>query len=251
MIVDTFLFNDELDMLECRLTEIGDLVDRVVIVESPVTFQGDPKPLYLDLARYRRWADKIVTVTSSVPETDDPWQREAWQREALLPALTELGLDDVDVVLHGDVDEIPRRLQLRNIRPTGFVTFGQRFHPFAVDWIHPEMWRGTVAGRWGDVQRLGSMLAMRNLRFAGQVPLHMQDAGWHFSWVGSDGHAQRKLRSFSHTEIIDRTEPGLVEDRYRTEGVDVHGVKLAPVTVDESWPKWVVEGHAPAEWFRP
>lgn len=251
MIVDTILFNDELDMLECRLTEIGDLVDWVFIVESSVTFQGDPKPLHFDRDRFSWWGHKIVHVESSVPDTDDPWAREAWQREALLVALHKFGLDDNDIVLHGDVDEIPRPLHLRNIRPKGLVTFGQRFHPFAVDWIHPEMWRGTVAGRWVDVKRLGSMLAMREARFTAPCPLHMQDAGWHFSWVGSDGYAQRKLRSFSHTEIIDRTEAPLADDRFRTEGTDVHGVKLAPVEVDSSWPKWIVAGHAPSEWFRP
>ena len=37
----------------------------------------------------------------------------------------------------------------------------------------------------------------------------------------------------------------------RTEvGVYPHQ-KLTPVDVDETWPRWIVEGNAPASWFRP
>ena len=40
------MFRDELDMLECRLRELEDVVYRHVLVEAPVTHRGDPKPLY-------------------------------------------------------------------------------------------------------------------------------------------------------------------------------------------------------------
>lgn len=253
-IVDTFLYHDEADMLECRLTEIGDIVDHVVVVESPVTFQGRPKPLYFaeQAERFAPWLDKITVVTGGdMPTGDDPWLREYAQREYTLEGLAQLDLADDDVVLHGDVDEIPRPLQLRNLRPRGFVLFGMRFHPFAVDWIHPEMWRGTIAGRCSDVRRLGSMTAMRNLRFTADVPLHMGDAGWHFSWVGSAEYQRTKLHSFSHTEIIEATDGLVANDYFRTEGVHVDGVKLQPVAVDSSWPKWITSGSAPASWFRP
>lgn len=254
-IVDTFLFNDEFDMLECRLTEIGDIVDHVIIVESPVTFQGDSKPLHFtgqSSDRWSQWADKItVVVADEMPEGDDPWQREYAQREYVLAALEQLDLADGDLILHGDVDEIPRPLQLRNIRPSGFACFGMRFHPFAVDWIHPEMWRGTVVGRWSDVRRLGSVTAMRNLRFTAPVPLHMADAGWHLSWVGSLDYQRSKLRSFSHTEIIESTAGLLDDDHFRRSGVHVDGVALSGVDVDLSWPRWVVDGRAPVSWFRP
>ena len=43
---DAFLFCNELDLLEARLTELDSAVYRHVLVEAPVTFQGDPKPLW-------------------------------------------------------------------------------------------------------------------------------------------------------------------------------------------------------------
>ena len=57
LVIDTFPLNDELDILEMRLTEIGDAVDFVVAVEADVTHQDRPKPYHLteNLERFDRW----------------------------------------------------------------------------------------------------------------------------------------------------------------------------------------------------
>ena len=253
-IVDTFMFNDEADMLECRLREIGDLVDHVVLVEADVTHSNQPKAYhYADHAdRFAEWADKITVVQATgLPDSPDPWTREHAQREWVFGGLARLDLDDDAIILHGDVDEIPRPLQLRNIRPKDFVVFGQRFHPFAVDWVHPEMWRGTVAARLSKVTALGSFAAMRHLRFTAACPLHMMDAGWHFSWVGGHDYTVAKLTAFAHSEIVERCAGRMDDDVFYTDGWHVDGTKLEPVTVDDGWPSWITEKRCPAEWFRP
>ncbi|MFZ9907831.1 MAG: hypothetical protein ACO3FJ_09090, partial [Ilumatobacteraceae bacterium] len=51
-IFDCILFNQEHDMLECRLSELGDVVDKMIIVESSTTFMGQPKPHGIDLDRF-------------------------------------------------------------------------------------------------------------------------------------------------------------------------------------------------------
>lgn len=254
IVVDTFMFSNELDMLECRLVELDECVDFFVLVEADVTHTNQSKPFHFaeHCDRFDRWADRIVNVKATgLPSDPDPWTREHAQREHLFAGLADLELPMNAVVLHGDVDEIPRPLQVRNIRPNRPVVFGQRFHPFAVDWIHPEMWRGTVAAPLSVVHSLGSFAAMRHLRFTAPCPPHMLDAGWHFSWVGGRDFAVRKLHGFAHSEIVDRSEGDMADDAFRRNGVHVDGVKLSPVEVDESWPKWIVDGHAPSEWFRP
>jgi beta-1,4-mannosyl-glycoprotein beta-1,4-N-acetylglucosaminyltransferase len=50
-VFDCILFNQEHDMLECRLSEIGDVVDKVIVVESTTTFMGQPKPHGIDLGQ--------------------------------------------------------------------------------------------------------------------------------------------------------------------------------------------------------
>jgi beta-1,4-mannosyl-glycoprotein beta-1,4-N-acetylglucosaminyltransferase len=48
-VYDLVLLSTELDWLEIRLHTVADYVDYFVIVESPTTFTGKPKPLYSQL----------------------------------------------------------------------------------------------------------------------------------------------------------------------------------------------------------
>jgi hypothetical protein len=131
--------------------------------------------------------------------------------------------------------------------------FEQRLHCFAVDWLHPEPWLGTVAGRAAHIKSLGPLAfgRMRDARNTVPCPPHLRDAGWHLSWLGGKEAALAKLGSFCHPEIRDRTEVGLSEDFYLREGWHVDGTRMRAVDVDDEWPRWIVEGHAPSVWFRP
>ena len=257
-IFDTFPMNDELDMLECRLTELEEVRNLThVIVEASVTHQDNPKPShYLDnRERFTKWADRIVHVWAddlpTIKDDPDPWAREHAQREHAIHGLRNAEADDV--VLHGDLDEIPRALLVRNARPTGLIAFGMRLHCFAVDWFHPEMWRGTVASKVGNMARLGRQPfgAMRDSRNFAPCPPAFRDGGWHLSWMGGRDAQLRKLGAFCHPEIADKTLEGLQGDVFYQDGLHVDGTIMEPLDVDEGWPKWVREGHAPTSWFRP
>lgn len=268
-IIDTFPMHDELDMLECRLTELYESVDWFVIVEADVTHQDNPKPYYYweNQERYAAWADKIIPVRATglptVHDDPDPWARELAQRGHTAEGLARIGVTADDVVLHSDIDEIPRGIHARNVRPRPgrFITFQQRLHCFAVDWQHPDWWFGTIAATAATIKDLGDNVnAFARLRDkrnrwvepASRVdPSPLLEAGWHLSWMGGRDAAFHKLGAFCHPEVRDRIESGLSGDLYFTEGVHVDGRKMAPVDVDASWPKWIAEGHAPASWFRP
>lgn len=259
-IIDAFPFNNELDILECRLTEIYDAVDWFVIVEADVTHQDRPKPShYLDhRERFSQFADKIVHVWATglptIGDNPDPWAREHAQREYIADGLARLDVADHDIILQSDVDEIPRGLHVRNARPgKGLISFGQRGHFWAVDWLYPLTWYGTVAGTVESIGRLGDRPfgKMRDTRNTAPTPAGFQDAGWHLSWLGGPDVAIAKVGSFCHPEVEDRIVDGLAGDRFYRDGIHVDGQKMRPVDVDESWPRWVREGHAPASWFRP
>lgn len=53
MIVDSFPFFEEFDLLEVRLTILDPIVDRSIIVEGTRTYSGQPKPLRLLEAKER------------------------------------------------------------------------------------------------------------------------------------------------------------------------------------------------------
>lgn len=250
-VIDTFMINDELDMLECRLTELGEAVDHFVAVEADVDHQDHAKSFVLseNIDRFAPWADKLTVVRAKgLPtheDNPDPWAREHAQRERVTDGLLEVEPALDDIVLHGDIDEIPSVLVARNVRPTGFVVFQQTMCCFAVDWLHPDPWNGTVAARLRSIHSFGAMRDKRN------VVRPIRDAGWHFSWLGGTEAALRKLGSFCHPEIEARTRAGIESEAFLNGGFHVDGKKMEPVEVDDRWPRWIREGHAPASWYRP
>jgi hypothetical protein len=256
VIFDTFPIRDELDLLACRMTELEDVPNLVhVAVEADVDHQDHPKPYHLSesLERFDTWKGRLVVVRASGLPTradfPDPWAREHAQREWCWDGLRDAAPDDV--VLHGDVDEIPTALAARYVRPKGFVRFRQVLYTFAVDWLHPDPWWGTVAGR---VQDIGKFADMRTAR-CHMLP-ELPDAGWHLSWLGGGDEARRKINSFCHPEVLGLLDQkhGSALDRldecYR-DGFHTDDQKLTPVDVDDSWPRWIVQGNAPASWYRP
>lgn len=251
---DAFMMNNELDLLECRLTELEDAVDQFIIVEATVDHQDHPKPLHFleNQDRFAPWKDQIVHVVAerlpTLEEDPGPWAREHGQREYITVGLEAAGAEPDDIVLQSDIDEIPRAVCARNVRPQGdnFVGFHQRGHFFAIDWSYPPGWNGTVAARVETAVATG-FGAMRDKRnFAMRLP----NAGWHFSWLGGPEAWLAKVGSFCHPEVEGRI---LADgERYWRDGVHVDQVRMEPVDVDESWPKWMlVPGNVPDSWYRP
>lgn len=251
-IYDTFLFGGELDMLECRLYELQDTpVYQHVIIESPVTFTGRPKPLaYADNQdRFARWKDRIRYVVPDL-KAQDPWGREHESREWARAGLEDAQPDDV--IIHADVDEIPLAAAMPAVAEvTGKSKFRARCAVFAVDWELPWPWTAPSVTRCRD---LGSVTSLRE-----QDSYTIIDApAWHLSSIGGPEAIDLKADSFSHTEaaamIHARNSAGELYERgifWGTQGGQEGRTQLTAREVDESWPRWIYERRCPSKWFRP
>jgi hypothetical protein len=274
-VFDTFLYSGigtEPDLLECRLRELDGLVDHHVIVEGGFTFQGRPKPFnfHYDRERFAPWADRIRYVQvypgtrNPGKEPGDTWAREHDSRQAARKGLVDA--DEGDIVLHGDVDEIPSREAVASLREhAGEVTpckLELRFFMFAVDWEVPWPWHAP------SVMRYGQLSDFTQLRETGwPVWQRVRPAGWHMTWLGGEHAAREKVHAFSHAEAIPETEAGLATGKYLREGVwwpgqgRYHETQFRAAEVDGTWPRWIAEswdrerqepsGPAPTVWFRP
>jgi hypothetical protein len=148
--------------------------------------------------------------------------------------------------MHSDVDEIPRAIVVRNLRPDGIIGLQQRGHFWAIDWLHPDPWYGTVVCRVGDAPDMPRMRSLRN------VVKSLPNAGWHLSWLGGHDAAIAKVQSFCHPEVEQRIRDGIADgDLFYRHGWHADLKRMRPVNVDRSWPQWIVDGNAPASWYRP
>ena len=114
-IIDCFTFFNELDLLEIRLKYLYDAVDYFVIVEADTSFNGDSKPLIFkeNSLRFAPFVDKIVYVPIKIKKfeqtTKVAWKREVYQRDCIKQGMMKLQLNDSDIVLISDIDEIPKK----------------------------------------------------------------------------------------------------------------------------------------------
>jgi beta-1,4-mannosyl-glycoprotein beta-1,4-N-acetylglucosaminyltransferase len=250
MIVDSFLFGWELEILEMRLMEMDPFVDVFVLIEADKTFQGEPKPFYYEENKqlFDRWSHKILSVKAQLPDSDDPWAKEHASREALRAVISEFPQEAI--IMHGDVDELVSRQLGANLHyildRDKVYALDQVQYSMAVDWLYPMSWQGTVIARRNIIDSM-SMLDVRSHRIYGNK---IRD-GWHFTWLGGPEAIARKASSFSHTEDEIQNYIRDVGGRLYSEGYHVRGEKLIPVDVDESYPAYIQQGLCPSSWYRP
>ena len=107
-VIDAFMFNNELDVLNFRLHELNEHVDKFVIYENSWTFSGNKKPLYFEENKemFSKFSDKIVHIKSNTRGKNN-WKSEYSQRhEVLAKGVSSLNLNNKDVVSFCDLDEI-------------------------------------------------------------------------------------------------------------------------------------------------
>ena len=211
-VLDCFMFFNEFDVLELRLTELQDVVDCFVAVEASTTFAGEPKPCSLtervaDLGVLARKLE-VFCVEDLPVASVNRWPTEILQRNAIGAALARVGAHADDTVLVSDVDEIPRAAAVAR---ADALLVDDQVLAFELDqyWYRLDLlladWR-----RWPHARAcrgaLLDALTPSEIRAMFRSPdCVLPDAGWHFSYLAPRGQAgevvHRKLTSFSHHEV--------------------------------------------------
>lgn len=241
------MFNDEFDILDLHLAELGDKVDAIVLVESPKTFTGIPKPLNFDLnrERYRPHLDRIRHIVAGDPTMDSAfaWVRDSHQRNSVLAGLNGFARDQ-DLVVVADADEIVNFEQIKD---------------FKGDYACLRVWLywyflnlKRVRGDYQSYSPFPAICRYEVLRhisphelrmFAGRSRVEVQrlwidDGGWHFSYIGGEEFIVRKLQSFAHQELDTPQKPAewrQVLEKFRT-GIE-SGLEWCAVEIDDSFPE--------------
>lgn len=238
MIWDCVLYNGERDVLGIRMGELAPLGVHHLIVEGKRTFQGENKDVEPIVGP--NLTHIIVDFEDDCPcgcgqairfSPNDAWVREAHQRNAVMPHLA--AADPQDLVLLGDVDEIPRAVDISIIRPDAMpIRFLMDAYVFCLDWYGGRDVPGTV------VLRAEQITSPALIRHADMQAIR---GGWHLTYMGGKEAIERKLRSFSHAEL---NIPGVrdeLEDAIHFGVVPWNGVRLTPMDDTSHLPKYVQE----------
>ena len=223
MIIDSFIFNDELDLLELRLGQLDAVVDKFVFAESKRMFMKQPKPLYYHDNKhlFEKWNHKIVCITPELPDMGS-WQYEAYFREALVDVILGISQSDDDTLSFSDLDEIPNPevvknytpdLGLRNLKQfTFYYNFNHMFNYGGRSWSR---------ARIGSIRDLKGRGGICNFRGGvGDMDPNwpsIENGGWHGSYFSDNlDRLRRKVFAISHDDlhpyIQGRTPKQLAED---------------------------------------
>lgn len=237
MLVDTFMFYNELDILEMRLTLLDDYVDCFVLVEAELNHVGGTKELYFEQSkeRFAKWSDKIrhvIVRSEELPKDSNPWSREKYQRECILRGLE--GLPNEAIVMVSDVDEIPNlRIVSYEKLPHLITTIHMWMFEYSFDHIFTgEPWFGTVITNCETFKQFGPN-QLRDNRW--KFP-YFKEAGWHLSSFGDPDHIANKYKTYAHA--LDKgNHPNLTDpktiDIWVKSGVHSDGkTSLVPRTPD-------------------
>ena len=111
-IYDCFSYWDEDLLLDLRLNVLNEHVDHFVIVEGNKTWQNNPKKLKFDINKFQKFKDKIIYIpVEDMPDGDNPYLRENFQRNCILRGIKKA--EEEDVIMISDLDEIPNPKKLK------------------------------------------------------------------------------------------------------------------------------------------
>ena len=256
-IYDCFTFYNEFDILELRLQEHWDYVDKFVIAEANTTHQGAPKEFLLEQNwdRFKPYADKIVHIkVDDMPQHANAWVPENFQRNALARGLMDA--EENDVILISDCDELVRDAAFEYIKENEHDLFVTRIPLFYFK-LNYMMYQPnqTIIGAMGvrrkhlqtpqRIRDMGVSLMQRPWDYNDGRQCSIPHAGWHFSYFGNDDHVKNKIKSFAHREtnneyILNQVN---LDDIFKNKrGLDANNTteKFEIVEVDEYFPNTVV-----------
>lgn len=240
-VIDVSMFFNEYDVLRIRLEELYPVVDKFIITENNRTLRGADKPYYLteNFDQFAKYADKIEIFRqddNTVSFNTDPgaaaWERESWQRNSVVERLE--GCDPNDIIIFGDVDEIPRRSVVANADPQDILRIELQDFSVGIN-----LWNGWyISDKIVRYRVLDTMTPQQIRKYDDGE--WIRQAGWHFSSIGSADHISNKFHSFAHSEIdtADISAPDALQRRIdNKEDIAGRGFRLEAYEIDDSWPE--------------
>ena len=258
MIYDCFSYWDEDLLLDLRLKILNKFVDYFVIVEGNKTWQNNPKELRFDFDKFIEFKDKIIYIpVTNLPDGDDPYLRENFQRNSILKGLNNARPDDIIII--SDLDEIPNPKKISIFKNNmKYAVFKQMhfYYKLNLQSRNNPFWYGS---RICNYKNLKSPQWLRDLKFKkrpfwridkARLNNIIEDGGWHFCNLKSPEKLLYKYKNLCETndpvnfkEKIDEKHLNLNEIKKKIENqIDIIGRKdsFTKIALNENFPEYLL-----------
>jgi beta-1,4-mannosyl-glycoprotein beta-1,4-N-acetylglucosaminyltransferase len=251
LLIDTFLFYNEIDLLKARLDYLGNRVDYFVISEANIDFAGKEKGFLLDDVALKDlpFANKIIYHREYIYLNSLSWlikrlrycrrkNRLLWkiqdaQRNALLLPLERFS--DNDIIIFSDLDEFPSEYAIDEAskklskasaldRKLSF-SCQQLFFYYNIKNAAPnDLFYGSI---FTNLYTLRKSLPHK-LRSQKDSLHHIHNGGWHFSYFMNEVKILNKIYAISDVENLSQFK-GLSKEEIKQKiysGSDLYNRKI-------------------------
>jgi len=225
LLLDAFLFYNEIDLLKARLEYLGPSVDYFVISEANIDFAGRGKPFLLskELIASFPFAEKIIYHQEHIHLNSLPWlikklryrnrkNRLLWkiqdaQRNSTLKPLSRF--KSSDIVIFSDLDEFPSPTALQEARDLlsqanatkDLIAYScdQTFYYYNLHNAAPQdQFYGSIFANLGTFKKR----LPHKLRSSKDDLWHIDHGGWHFSYFMDEEKILNKIKAVSDVENL-------------------------------------------------
>ena len=235
-IYDCFSYWDEDLLLDLRLNILNDYVDYFVIVEGNKTWQNNSKKLRFDIQKFSKFKNKIIYIpVEDMPDGNNPYLRENFQRNCITRGLKESSPDDL--ILISDLDEIPNPKVLDKFKLNmKFAVFKQMhfYYKFNMHSTVNPFWYGS---RICVKKYLKSPQWLRDLKFKKRPFWRLdkfrlnniiENGGWHFCNLKSPDELLYKYQNLCETN-----DPYIFNEKIDLKYLDVEKIKKKILSGDD------------------
>ncbi len=243
-IIDTFIFYNELTLLNYRLELLNDYVDYFVIVESTYSFAGKKKELIFENNKnlFSKFKDKIIHIIVDdfeyiYPNINydqrDQWKNEIYQRNCIKKGLEKINLDDTDVIIISDLDEIPNPNIINDIKKNTLkITYNCLIMDNYYYNLHNKL-SSTLNASKIVLYNIVKNFTIEDIR-RNKINIDcisIEKGGWHLSYFGDIKFIQDKINNFSHQEYnnTNHTSSNIIEERIKN-NIEIFGRKKNKIT---------------------
>jgi len=233
MIVDCFLFFQELNILEIRLEYLYDTVDKFIIVEASESFSGKKKEFLFEknITRFEKYLDKIFyfkiknqnknyeTLISNLDKEKGfihkkikdmlekhkhydkkilPFVLDSYHRECLHIPMSNICSDN-DYIILSDLDEIPNKYFVKSIKNKNHkfpIVMKQKEFKYFLNLYSNNNWQGSIIEKYKKIK----YKSLNTLRLDSSSYNSFYPGGYHFTSIGGIELLRNKLENWGHQE---------------------------------------------------